>query len=54
MLKSVRIAIKYMTLGLLAGVILAPRKGEETRRLVTQRTKQLIQEVVTADKGALA
>jgi gas vesicle protein len=45
-------ALKYTTLGLLAGLILAPRKGEETRRLVVDRTKQLLQDVVTDDKGS--
>jgi gas vesicle protein len=52
MLRTIRLAIKYTTLGLLAGVILAPRKGEETRQMVVDRTKQLLQDVVSADKGA--
>ena len=51
MLRTVRMALKYTTLGLLAGVILAPRKGEDTRRLVADKTKQLLLEVVTPDKG---
>jgi len=51
MLRTVRMALKYTTLGLLAGLILAPRKGEETRQLVVDRTKQLLQDVVTNDKG---
>ncbi len=51
MLRTVRMALKYTTLGLLAGVILAPRKGEDTRKLVASKTKQLLQEVVTPDKG---
>jgi len=51
MLRTVRMALKYTTLGLLAGVILAPRKGEDTRNLVVSKTKQLLQEVVTPDKG---
>lgn len=52
MLRTIRLAIKYTTLGLLAGVILAPRKGEETRQMVVDRTKQLLQDVVSPDKGA--
>ena len=51
MLRTVRMALKYTTLGLLAGVILAPRKGEDTRKLVADKTKQLLQEVVTPYKG---
>jgi gas vesicle protein len=50
MLRTVRMALKYTTLGLLAGVVLAPRKGKDTRDLVAKRTKQLIHDVVTPDK----
>jgi gas vesicle protein len=52
MLRSLRMALKYATLGLLAGVVLAPRKGEDTRKLVMDRTKQLLHEVVSGDKAA--
>ena len=54
MLKMIRTALKYGTLGLLAGVILAPRKGEETRKLLADRTKQLLHEVVNSDNAAPA
>jgi gas vesicle protein len=54
MLRSIRTSLKYATLGLLVGVILAPRKGEETRKLVADRTKQLLHEVVNGDKAAPA
>ena len=54
MLKMIRTALKFGTLGLLAGVILAPRKGEETRKLLTDRTKQLLHEVVNSDNAAPA
>ncbi|HST03860.1 MAG TPA: YtxH domain-containing protein [Chloroflexia bacterium] len=54
MLRMVRTALKYATLGLLAGVILAPRKGEETRKLVADRAKQLLHEVAAGDKVAPA
>jgi gas vesicle protein len=54
MLRLVKTALKYATLGLLVGVILAPRKGEETRKLVADRTKQLLHEVVAGDKVAPA
>jgi hypothetical protein len=54
MLRLIRTALKYATLGLLVGVILAPRKGEETRKLVADRTKQLLHEVVNGDKAVTA
>jgi hypothetical protein len=51
MLSTIRTALKYLTLGLLAGVLVAPRKGEDTRRLIAERAKDFIQEVGTADKA---
>ena len=46
MLRGLRTAIKYFTIGLLAGVLLAPRKGEETRKLLVDRGKEYVQEVM--------
>ena len=46
MLRGIRTAIKYFTIGLLAGLLLAPRKGEETRRLLMERGKDYVQEVM--------
>jgi gas vesicle protein len=48
MLKGIRTAIKYFTLGLMAGALLAPRKGEETRKLLLERGKEYAQDVMNA------
>ncbi len=39
-----RIAVKYLTIGLLAGLLLAPRKGDDTRKLLVERGKEYLQE----------
>jgi gas vesicle protein len=44
MLRGLRTAIKYFTIGLLAGLLLAPRKGGETRQLLMERGKEYMQE----------
>jgi gas vesicle protein len=46
MLRGVRTAVKYFTIGLLAGILLAPRKGEETRKLLVERGKEYAQEAM--------
>jgi len=46
MLRGTRTAIKYFTLGLLAGLLLAPRKGEDTRKLLVERGKEYMQEAM--------
>jgi gas vesicle protein len=46
MLRGMRIAIKFFTIGLLAGLLLAPRKGEETRKLLMERGKEAVQEAM--------
>ena len=46
MLRGIRIAIKYFTIGILAGLLLAPRKGEETRKILVDRSKEYVQEVI--------
>lgn len=51
MLRGIRTAIKYFTIGLLAGVLLAPRKGDETRQLLVDRGKEYVQEVMNASAG---
>jgi gas vesicle protein len=51
MLRGIRTAIKYFTIGLLAGVLLAPRKGDETRHLLVDRGKEYVQEVMNANAG---
>ena len=46
MLRGLRTAIKYFTIGLLAGLLLAPRKGDETRKLLMERGKEYVQEAM--------
>jgi gas vesicle protein len=41
-----RIAVKWLTIGLLAGLLLAPRKGDETRKLLMERGKEYFQEAL--------
>jgi gas vesicle protein len=41
-----RIAIKWLTIGLLAGLLLAPRKGDETRKLLVERGKEYFQDAL--------
>ena len=52
MLRGIRTAIKYFTIGLLAGLLLAPRKGDETRRLLMDRGKEYLQEVMSVTEQA--
>ena len=42
MLKGLRTAIKYFALGLLAGVIFAPRKGSATLNMLMGRRNELV------------
>lgn len=46
MLKGVRVAIKYFTVGLLAGLLLAPRKGDDTRAILIERAREYFQELI--------
>ena len=47
-----RTAIKYFTIGLLAGLLLAPRKGDETRKLLVDRGKEYLQEAMNVGEDA--
>jgi len=51
MLRGIRTAIKYFTIGLLAGLLMAPRKGEETRKLLMERGKEYVQDVMNPSEG---
>jgi len=53
MLRGLRTAIKYFTIGLLAGVLLAPRKGEDTRKLLVDRGKEYAQEIMDGGSQAM-
>ena len=48
MFSRVRIAIRFFFVGLAVGVLLAPRKGEETRRLVREKAEGILNDVLDA------
>jgi gas vesicle protein len=48
MFSRVRIAIRFFFVGLAVGVLLAPRSGEETRRLVRAKADRLLNDVLEA------
>ncbi|MCA1572690.1 MAG: YtxH domain-containing protein [Chloroflexi bacterium] len=43
-----RIAIRFFFVGLAVGILLAPRKGEETRRLVREKADRILNDVLDA------
>ena len=48
MFSRVRIAIRFFFMGLAVGVLLAPRSGRETRRMVRARADRLLNELLDA------
>ena len=48
MFSRVRIAIRFFFVGLAVGVLLAPRSGVETRRLLRQRADRILNELLDA------
>ena len=48
MFSRVRIAIRFFFVGLAVGVLLAPRSGIETRRLLRQRADRLVNDLMEA------
>jgi hypothetical protein len=48
MFSRVRIAIRFFFMGLAVGVLLAPRSGQETRRLVRVRADRLLNDLLDA------
>jgi gas vesicle protein len=48
MFSRVRIAIRFFFVGLAVGVLLAPRAGIETRRLLRQRADRLVNDLLEA------
>ncbi|HEX2221771.1 MAG TPA: YtxH domain-containing protein [Candidatus Limnocylindria bacterium] len=48
MFSRVRIAIRFFFVGLVVGVLLAPRSGEETRRMVRERADRLLNDLLEA------
>jgi len=45
-MRGMRIAVKWLTIGLLAGLLLAPRKGDDTRKLLMERGKEYFNEAL--------
>lgn len=45
-MRRMRIAVKWLTIGLLAGLLLAPRKGDETRKMLVERGKEYMHEAL--------
>ena len=54
MLKGIRTAVKFFTLGLLAGLVVAPRKGEETRKLLMKRGQEYVKELMSSGQHMAA
>ena len=48
MFSRVRIAIRFFFVGLAVGILLAPRSGEETRRLVREKADRILNDVLDA------
>ena len=48
MFSRVRIAIRFFFMGLAVGVLLAPRSGEETRRMLRERADRLLNDLLDA------
>ena len=48
MFSRVRIAIRFFFVGLAVGVLLAPRSGEETRRMLREKADRLLNDVLDA------
>jgi hypothetical protein len=54
MFSRVRIAIRFFFMGLAVGVLLAPRSGKDTRRMVRERADRLLNDLLdAATLGAL-
>jgi hypothetical protein len=48
MFSRVKIAIRFFFLGLAVGVLLAPRSGEDTRRMLRERADRLLNDILDA------
>ena len=48
MFSRVRIAIRFFFVGLAVGILMAPRSGEETRRLLREKADRLLNDVLDA------
>ncbi len=48
MFSRVKIAIRFFFMGLAVGMLLAPRSGQETRRMLREKADQLLNDVLDA------
>ncbi len=48
MFSRVKIAIRFFFMGLAVGILLAPRSGQETRRMVREKADRLLNDVLDA------
>jgi predicted lipid-binding transport protein (Tim44 family) len=48
MFSRIRVAIRFFFVGLAVGVLLAPRSGIETRRLLRERADRLLNDLMDA------
>lgn len=48
MFSRVRIAIRFFFVGLAVGILLAPRRGEETRRMIREKADHLLNDILDA------
>ena len=48
MFSRVKIAVRFFFMGLAVGILLAPRSGEETRRMVREKADRLLNDVLDA------
>lgn len=48
MFSRVRIAIRFFFVGLAVGILLAPRSGEATRRMIREKADRLLNDVLDA------
>jgi len=48
MFSRVRIAIRFFFVGLAVGILLAPRSGEATRRMVREKADRLLNDILDA------
>jgi len=54
MLRGLRTAIQYFTLGLALGLLLAPRKGDETRAVLIDQLRTYLQDAFAGAQGAMS
>lgn len=48
MFSRVRIAIRFFFVGLAVGVLLAPRSGEDTRRMLREKADRVLNDILEA------